>query len=219
MREARLQPGLEIVVDLDGPILDVAERHFKVYSEIAAELGCARLPFETYWAQKRVPLGAKRILELTAAAPAYEAFAQRWLQEIERDVYLDIDTLQPGALTTLDRWNDSGHTIVLATMRQDGAALERQLRALGLRSRFHAVVVCDRLGGAIGKAESVAGVVGVAPANSCWIGDTEVDVTAARRRGSVAWALSCGLRAATFLAAQHPDHLSEHLRDVDPEAG
>jgi phosphoglycolate phosphatase-like HAD superfamily hydrolase len=205
----------EIIVDLDGPILDVAERHFKVYCDIAAELGCALLPFETYWSQKRVPLGAKRILELTARPAPYEAFAKRWLQEIERDVYLDIDTLQPGALTTLERWNDSGHRVVLATMRQNAVALERQLLALGLESKFHAVVVCDRLEGAIGKAESVARVVGEVTKASYWIGDTEVDVAAARRRGSIAWALSCGLRAAAFLAAQHPDHLSEYLANVD----
>ncbi len=209
----------EIVVDLDGPILDVAERHYKVYCDIAAELGSAHLPFETYWSRKRVPLGAKRILELTSSAAQYEAFARRWLQEIERDVYLDSDTLQPGALATLGRWNDAGHTIVLATMRQDAEALERQLLALGLESMFHTVVVCDRLEGAIGKAESVAGAVGKAPEISYWIGDTEIDVAAARRRGSIAWALSCGLRAAPFLLSHNPDHLSEYLADVDLSAG
>jgi phosphoglycolate phosphatase-like HAD superfamily hydrolase len=219
MSEAPSTTSAEIVVDLDGPILDVARRHFKVYSDIATELGCARLSFEAYWAQKRLPLGLKRILELTVPRPPYEAFTHRWLQEIERDIYLDIDTLQPGALRTLDRWNDSGHKVVLATMRQDAEALDRQLLALGLRSRFRAVVVCDRLAGAIGKAESVAVAIGDAPADSYWIGDTEVDVTAARRRGSIAWALSCGLRAAAFLKTQRPDHLSEYLADVDLKDG
>jgi phosphoglycolate phosphatase-like HAD superfamily hydrolase len=207
--------AVEVVLDLDGPILDVAARHFAVYRDIAAELGFRALPFDAYWDGKRAPLGARHILESTAAAPFYTAFSQRWLQEIELDAYLKMDTVQPGAIESLERWASRGHRLILATMRQDARALARQLESLDLTRRFRAVVVCDRRTGGAGKAQSVATIVGKPPPLSYWIGDTEIDIVAARERGSVAWAVSCGLRSAQFLNAQSPDRLSATLAAIE----
>jgi len=208
---------MEVIVDLDGPILDVAVRHYAVYCGIADDLAFATLSFDEYWEKKREPLGAARILESTGARALYDAFAERWLQQIELDAYLSMDALQPGATETLDRWRARGYRLVLATMRQDPDALARQLAGLDLDRRFETVVVCDRLTGGAGKAASVAAAAGAAETASCWIGDTEVDIEAARERGSTAWALSCGLRAAPYLAARNPDRLCEYLSDVEPE--
>jgi phosphoglycolate phosphatase len=204
----------EIVLDLDGPILDVSARHCAVYAAIAHELGFEPLSNGDYWQAKRVPLGANRILERTGAGSHYEAFARRWLKYIELDRFLEIDSLQPDAVRSLERWSGSGYRLVLATMRQDAGALARQLSALDIARYFDEIVVCDRRAGAAGKAGSVAARIGRAPGVAYWIGDTEIDVLAARERGSVAWAVSCGLRDEAFLRTQNPDGLVACLSHV-----
>jgi phosphoglycolate phosphatase len=204
----------EIVLDLDGPILDVSARHCAVYAAIARELGFEPLSNHGYWEAKRVPLGAKRILERTGAGSHYDVFARRWLHDIELDRFLAIDALQPDAVPSLERWSGSGYRMILATMRQDAGALARQLAALDIARYFDEIVVCDRRAGATGKAGSVAARTGSAPDVAYWIGDTEIDVLAARERGSIAWAVSCGLRDEAFLRAQHPDRLVASLSHV-----
>jgi phosphoglycolate phosphatase-like HAD superfamily hydrolase len=49
-----------------------------------------------------------------------------------------------------------------------------------------------------------------------WIGDTEVDLCAARFLGCPAWMVTCGIRSAEFLQALRPDRLAASLADFDP---
>jgi phosphoglycolate phosphatase-like HAD superfamily hydrolase len=52
--------------------------------------------------------------------------------------------------------------------------------------------------------------------NQClWIGDTEVDIEAARTFGCQSWAVTCGLRNETYLSTFAPDFLSTDLTTID----
>ena len=59
------------------------------------------------------------------------------------------------------------------------------------------------------------GQPGLDPGRALWIGDTEVDVAAARALGCPVWLLTCGLRTGPYLASLAPEFLGPDLTQVD----
>src|SRR5207237_1355265 len=116
-----------LILDLDGPILEGRERQYACYRNILTESGFTAVSLECYWEMKRarVPLAAQ--LAATGAEALRESFPKRWLEEIESDVLLERDTVQPGAKETLAAWQEAGLRMVLATQRRNAMGLHRQL--------------------------------------------------------------------------------------------
>jgi phosphoglycolate phosphatase-like HAD superfamily hydrolase len=122
------------------------------------------------------------------------------------------DRLQPDATSKLDSWRARGITVVLATQRRNEASLREQLSKLRLLNLFDRVVV----GATANKAAAVQRIMpSLNPETCVWIGDTEVDVEAARKIGCPAWVVTCGLRSETFLSALSPDRVYPDLASVE----
>ncbi len=205
-----------IILDLDGPLLDGRQRHYQCYRGILEENGFSPIGIESYWRSKRERVDRRHLLALSGADALYDIFLQRWQERIEQPEFLALDRLQSGVLQKLDQWRNEGRRLILATLRHNPHGLHAQLEQLQLAPRFAHVVPCAHAGGAEGKAEQVRSVVGASRAEAClWIGDTEIDVAAARALGCPIWALECGLRTKEFLASLAPDFLSAELNDVD----
>ena len=209
-----------VIVDLDGPILDGRLRHHQCYLEILHEYGLEPLPLDLYWRMKRQGICLRDQLAATNSDRIYESFKAKWLNRIEASNLLELDALQPGVVETLDGWQATGHVrLVLATMRQSEAGVMRQLERFGLASIWDAVLVCPPQSGAAGKCATVREALGASDRCAClWIGDTEVDVHAARGLGCPVWAVSCGVRNHAFLTSLLPDRLSTGISKVDVSA-
>lgn len=202
-----------IVLDLDGPILDGRHRHYACYGRLLEDANATPLPLERYWALKRDRVDRRRLLAESGAEALYDRFLAGWLATIESPELLALDRLQPGALETLRAWNDAGVKLALVTARRAEAALMDQLEALALRPLFSAIVATPFAETGEAKAKAFAARLGD-PDCRGWIGDTEVDVDAARRLGVPAVAVTCGLRTAAYLRSLAPDFLFEDLRAV-----
>lgn len=207
--------GLAVVFDLDGTLVDPSTRHHTVYAELAGSFGGQPLDKPAYWRLKRAGTGWPEILvESGLPADRTPLFLDRFRHEIERRKWLALDTIFPGAddvLQSLQR----RHGLYLATLRRSPAALRWQLGALGLNGRFRAVATAPAQGNASDqKASLVRHAIG--QQHGVMVGDTEVDVLAARALGLAAVAVSSGIREEEYLAQLDPDFL---LVDLAPLPG
>jgi phosphoglycolate phosphatase len=206
-----------IVCDLDGPLLDGRHKHFRCYETILRRHGYEPIGLDEYWTLKRNRVNRRALLERSnAPVEFYDIYNTEWLSSIEVPEFLSYDRLQTRALQTLAAWKDGQKELVLATIRHNVRSLNDQLEALGISRYFDIVSLSPAKDGARGKA---AGVRDRMPAwdasRSLWIGDTEVDVEAARILGCRVWAITDGVRSADFLASLHPDGISATIQDVD----
>jgi phosphoglycolate phosphatase len=203
-----------IILDLDGPLLDGRYRHHACYRRILTDHGHRVLDLAEYWEMKRQRLDRRAQLAATGAEALYDTFLASWLALIETPELLALDRLHDGVLPKLDDWRRRGFRLLLATQRHNALGLLAQLADLGLWDFFAHVVGCDHAEGGVGKARRVRDRV-ADDDQRLWVGDTEVDVDAARTLGCPVWAVSCGIRTEAYLQSLAPDFLSASLNDID----
>lgn len=207
-----------VILDLDGPILDGRHRHYACYCHLLVERGYVPMDLESYWRMKRDRRDRREQLAESGATAIYDEFVSGWLRLIETPEYLALDRVYPWVRSTLTKWKKAGWRIVLATQRHNPVSLKRQLADFSLESLLDHVVVCDHSAGGSGKARFVRDVIGsTADEDVVWVGDTEIDIEAARALGCQVWAVCSGLRTESYLASLSPDHVCQDLREVEFE--
>ena len=190
-------PGMtQLVIDLDGPLLDGSARHYHCYRAILEQFGFPVLNRESYWEAKRNRTDRRELLKRSNAETLYETYQEQWLSMIESPEALALDVLQEGALKTVRYWKSRGFTLTLATLRHDAAALHAQLARLELNPFFDHIVASPHEKGAEGKA---AAVKAVQAHSAVWIGDTEIDYEAACKLGCDAVLVTNGVRSEEYL--------------------
>lgn len=207
-----------IVFDLDGPILDGRERHYRCYSDILLENGFTPLPIDAYWAMKRKAEDRHKQLALSGAGSIYDIFLRDWIERIEKKKYLSLDQLQPGALEKLEEWKMAGIRLYLVTMRNHADSLMWQMQRLNLQPFFEEIIAVGTERGNNGKAEEIGTrFTETEKLSALWIGDTEVDIMAARMLEIKVCAVTCGLRSAECLALHNPDFLVPDIMTLELE--
>lgn len=205
-----------VYLDLDGPVLDGKYRHYSCYSDILLQLGYKPMKLEQYWEMKRRRQDRIKQLAVSDATEIYNHFLSLWMENIEEKKYLELDCLQPMAHEMLSLWKSRNIRIILVTMRNRPDNLLWQLDRLDLSPLFEDIIAVGSHGSSEGKSEAVRNIVNAANSNKeLWIGDTEIDLTAARSLGIPICLLSCGLRDGEYLNSLEPDFLMPDLTSID----
>jgi phosphoglycolate phosphatase-like HAD superfamily hydrolase len=208
-----------VYCDLDGPLLDTQLRQFRCYEEILHTLGFAAMDCNRYWTMKRDRRALHEQLAVTGAEPAGAEFRTRWLERIESPDLLALDSVHAGAAERLESWRRRGIRIVVVSLRQNREGALQQLETLALAPLIDLTLIVPHARGASGKAAAVReSVADFDPRQSLWIGDTEVDVAAARDAGCAMWGVGCGIRTVEYLSAMGADRVSQTLVEVDVDA-
>jgi len=191
---------MRIFFDLDGPLLDVAERYYHVHKGIVAGQAVASLSLEEFWELKRRQASIEELLAGAGPELSPARYRQAWLESIEEPAALAHDRLVPGALSVLQVLA-SHHELFLVTLRRDGGTLQWQLDRLGLGSYFLRIL-WGQTNGEEGWRSKVKRIqaAGLAQGPAAIVGDTEVDVRAGKELGMVTIATANGIRTAEFLA-------------------
>jgi phosphoglycolate phosphatase len=206
-----------LFLDLDGPILDVSERYFRVHQYILKELGSRRLvrSKSSYWNMKRDRQPLSAILEkLSQPRVDQAAFSRLWLANIESPEYLILDQVIPGATKQLLELGRL-FTLVLVTLRHNRNGVHEQLRNLGLQPLL-TKVLCqapaqDRSWEVKRDLIAESGLI----SNAAWIvGDTEVDIRAGKALGMGTVAVLSGIRNLKNLKAVSPDLIVKDIRHL-----
>ncbi len=199
-----------VILDLDGPLLDVSRRHHYVYSAVCARLDLTAVPFDEYWVRRREGLPA--VTEMPNDDNVRTEFARQFAELIETPDMLALDSLQPNVFEALSNIRRFAGTLVLCTLRTYPQNVTPQLVRLNIFDRFDAVVVAQQPGDGATKADAVKPLL--SDDKVLWIGDTPVDIDAARLVVARAWAVSCGIRNESFLARANPDKIFDDLHSA-----
>jgi phosphoglycolate phosphatase-like HAD superfamily hydrolase len=202
-----------IFFDLDGPILDVSEKYFRVYSDLVNELGGTPLDKEDYWERKRSKQKESQILSdshLTVAK--HSLYHQLRKERIETPDYWKFDRVWP-ELDEAMRSSRLRGQLVLVTLRNRTEALIEELGALKIRDWFETILSTD--GDSTGPDRHTAKVRLVRStfndvSEKWFIGDTETDIRAGHALGMKCAAVSFGIRTPEILEKESPNIIFDH---------
>ncbi|HUS25910.1 MAG TPA: HAD hydrolase-like protein [Nevskiaceae bacterium] len=205
---------MKIFSDLDGTLIDVAPRHYGVYSELVEQFGGQALAQTVYWDLKRKKTRWSELLPLSKLSADIEPqFLAAFIEKIENPRYLRIDRLFPGALIALTAMQAASDELYIVSLRRQPERLKHQLQELGILQYFAEVLsghsendgydVKIRL--IQNKLQGGKGMI---------IGDTEADIITGKELGLTTVAVTSGLRAEQFLRALQPDHIVANVGDI-----
>jgi phosphoglycolate phosphatase-like HAD superfamily hydrolase len=202
--------------DLDGPILDVSEKYYRVYSDILSQNGFKVLPKSEYWNAKRDRISEGIILKRSMAEPFLEKYQYERKLLIESDPYLIYDKLQDGAIQTLEKLSKSNE-LVLVTLRTVSEQLHKQLGYLNLKRFFITVLSSaeettprwrtkyNLIKSFLDKQMSREGIL---------IGDTETDILAGRNLELKTIAVLNGIRSYKILKEANPHYIINSIKEI-----
>ncbi len=203
-----------LLLDLDGPLLDVSERYYRVYKKIIEKIGGRPLNKKTYWGRKRKKSGLAEILEASAVSKnKCSFFRKEWLAYIEKRPYLCYDRVWPHTRGMLDKLRRR-HRIILITMRRSPLNLNWQLRRLNLDGYFDSVLCRGNNQGGWRVKYDLVRTSGLRYPGSFLIGDTEIDILAGKKLGVKTIALLCGIRNKDILKDYKPEHIFNSLKEL-----
>ena len=207
---------MAIFCDLDGPILDVSEKYYKVYSDILIQNGFTVLSKSEYWHAKRNKIPNREILKRSRAEPFSERYLFEWKLFIESDPYLMYDKLQKGAVQVLETLTKS-NDLVLVTLRTLPEQLHKQLKYLDIKKYFITILSSSAessprweikyrlISSFLAKQRVLDGIL---------IGDTETDIVAGKNLGIKTIAVLNGIRSYRLLKEAEPSYIVNSLRDI-----
>lgn len=197
-----------IFLDLDGPLLEGKYRHYKCYEDIIRKYGGTALEIDYYWELKRNKITRDIVLEKSNFKESYEIFFKEWMNNIEDEKYLNLDSLKPEVVETLKSWKNITDKIALVTMRQNRDYLLNQLNFLGVLPLLDEVIDCPPQR----KNTKYKALKDKIFNNAIFIGDTEEDTNTAKMLNIKSIGITTGLRKKEFLEA---DYYFEEIKDID----
>lgn len=208
---------MKVFCDLDGTLIDVAPRHYKVYKEAVMKYGGVALDKTVYWEAKRRKAKWEELLPMShLPVEIKEDFLKHFINTIESTEYLAIDQLFPGAHETLLSLKRQ-HDLYLVSLRRNESNLLWELDNLGLRTIFSRILSGhSETDGYDKKIELISTVKG--DARGVIIGDTEADIVTGKQLGLQTIAVTSGIRDEHYLEALSPDYLLKginELRELD----
>ena len=215
---------LRLITDFDGPIIDVSERYYRVYQFCLEKTrrfdqSVRELSKVEFWQLKRSRVPEKQIAMNSGLdeAQALE-FAQLRRQTVHTEEYFQYDILIPGAVEALLKIQAAGIDLAVMTMRRvwelDYAFQKFQLDRFFPENRCYCLTndyikTRDIEDKPLLMARAIEELPAVA--DSWMVGDTEADITAAKKHGIKAIAVESGIRDRTQLQVYHPDFIVPNL--------
>lgn len=206
-----------IISDLDGPILDVSEKYFRVYYDLVTKIGGLPLTKSEYWSFKRNRVDDTQILTFSGIPESMLGeFREKRKALIETHHYSSLDTVWDEVRDYMSTSKLAGK-IMLVTLRNSSSELNRQLQHIGISNWFSNILSSS--GDASGpdrhfvKTNLIRGTVPEA-FEGWFIGDTETDLRAGKALGLKTAAVSFGIRSPELLQNERPDRLFNHPREL-----
>lgn len=194
-----------IAFDLDGTLIDVSERDFRIYADILLRLGYSPISKDEYWPLRRNITDIHHILSLSGLIS--EEDVSTFLKErkalMEAWSYLRIDKPFDDVTETLSKLKKEYNLIIL-TKRYDGEITKQQVSELGLTDFAELMIVTDS------KEEAMRGINNL----YAMIGDTENDIVPANNAGIKSIAVTTGIRNVEKLRLYSPSVIINKFSEV-----
>lgn len=211
--------------DLDGTLVDTAGEIAYAANQTLADAGLPQVSLAQV--TRRIGGGAQLLMRSLLADPAHAGMngsavdlaantMAHLLQRFEHHYAQIAGTLAqpyPGCAETLESLRQAGVRLACVTNKEHGFA-EQVLRATGLDGFFALLVGGDTLAHKKPHPDVIDHVrhaFGCQAAQMAHVGDSRVDVQAARNGGVAAWAVTYGYNADEPIAMASPDLLFDEL--------
>lgn len=205
---------LKIFFDLDGTLIDVAPRHYRVYAEIAKSFGGVPLPQAEYWQLKRSKTKWPAILEKSNLnAGAENDFLAQFIQKIEQIDYLKIDKLFPDAEKVLAE-TSKHHECFLVSLRRNQENLLKQIEWLGLTKYFTKILTGHSETDGYDKKIELVEAELTKDGSGMIVGDTEADIVTGNELGLITVAILSGIRDKEFLSPLKPQYILSSIKEM-----
>lgn len=216
----RYQPSeCAILIDLDGTLVDSAPDIVTAANRLLGELGAPVLPFETVsgFIGKGVPNLVRRVLASSEKLSAVtEADAQAIFYRHYTESNGRFGKLYPGVLQGLDALQRLGYRLACVT-NKPLAYTHPLLEMMGVKDYFGAILGGDSLQQMKPHPAPLLDAclqLGVSPRNGVMLGDSEVDVAAARAANMPVYIVRYGYPGPGGLDALKPDAFIESFTEM-----
>lgn len=160
--------------DFDGTILDSRMRHSVVMNDILPEYNIQIDTSDLIQFKRQNKNNVDYLVSKSVSKELAIKIQAKWIQNIEKDVYLELDVLYPDALNDLDKYSKD-YDLILITARNNKEGLYQQINKFGLKKYFKEIfVVPSNQNSSISKSEILK-----QEKATRFVGDTLSDKTAA----------------------------------------
>ncbi len=202
---------MKVFLDLDGPVLDVSRRYYKVFSDISKQKNIKQKEF---WKYKREKKSWNYIFNKVKIKLDEDKFLKVWLKNIEKRNYLKLDKIQFRAKGVLHQLLKN-NTLYLISLRQSKSNLLWELKHLKLDRYFDKIIYCKHsknLGG-LEKARLIKKNLSKKE-KAIIAGDTEIDIRAAKLAKIKSIGINSGIRTKELLVKEKPDFICNKLEEI-----
>jgi len=216
---AAQMPCRAVLVDLDGTLVDTAHDIVAAANRMLAGLDRPALPFDTVagFIGRGVPNLVRRVLESAGIAGRVEAArAEALFHRHYADVNGRLGPVFPGVAAGLAALRRAGYRLACVTNKPRALAAPL-LAATGLAAHLEVLVGGDSIARMKPDPEPLwhaCGLLDVDPAHSVLVGDSPVDVAAARAAGIAVCLVRYGYAGPGGAAALDADALIDSLEEL-----
>jgi phosphoglycolate phosphatase-like HAD superfamily hydrolase len=215
---------LRFITDFDGPIMDVSERYYSVYQFCLQEIRrpgqkVQELSKAEFWQMKRERVPETQIGMVSGLDEAQtKEFSSLRRKTVHTEPYFQYDCLAVGAVDALLKIQQAGIDLAVMTMRRVWE-LDYAFQQYDL-GKFFPENRCYCLSNDYVKTRDIddkpllmaRALKELPTATDTWmVGDTEADITAAKKHGIKAIAVESGIRDRAQIKLYHPDFIVRDL--------
>jgi len=194
-----------IAFDLDGTLIDISKRDFRIYADILTELGYEAIDKKQYWPLRREKTDIHSILALSGCTSDKDVayFLENRAERMEESGYLSLDTLFDDVMPVFSKLNEN-YNLVILTRRLNETNTVEQCHRLGLEKYTELMIVG---GDKKEKMRSIQNLV-------AFVGDTENDILPANEIGVKSIAVTTGIRSEDKLRTYNPSVIINSISDI-----
>jgi len=212
----------KVYIDLDGTILDISEKYYRIYYENITLFGRKPLPKDEYWKLKRNGEKEEQIVMKSGISiDRTICYNDLFSEKIEKMEYLNYDKVFSGAAQTLKTLREKGNKVILVTLRKLPINLHKELKFLSLDPLFNEILIGSHREKKlwIHKAKLIKNSACFSQRKSLIVGDTEVDILAGKTLGIKTVVVLNGMRNRALLLAKKPDYVIENINELPSMLG
>lgn len=184
-----------MIFDFDGPINDVSDRYFAVHQDVCDKLGLVcQLTKPEFWTLKRHQAPLRMLLDFQSQSQL-DDYACLWLKLIEHERYLALDRMHGRAAEVLERLSNKNQ-LILVSLRTNLDAALRQVEKYQIDTLFeHVCFLKHQIQPSLAKSEAVRRLFESTKNIQFFVGDTEIDLVAARQLNVKFIGVGSGIRS------------------------
>jgi len=201
-----------IFFDLDGTILDISGKYYRIYFDFLTERGVRPMAKDNFWKIKK---GKKDIQFLIHNQRLAEEFKDFFIRKVETAGYLKYDHPFSFAKAVLKVLKSRGFKLILVTLRRNKRELMQQLDKSGLKELFDLLLVEKQdLKSGDNYKSKIKAIRSYVKTGDILVGDTRADVQCGKKIGLKTFGVLSGLNNITNMKALKPDYVIRDIRSL-----